>query len=49
MALGKQGGHAPAPTSKAKVGMKNSGGASKGETAKGKMPKSTPAGGVKPH
>lgn len=50
MALGKQGGHAAAPTSKAKVGSKNGGGVVKGGgIAKGVLPKGTPAGGKKPH
>lgn len=49
MALGKQGGHAAAPTSKAKVGKKNGGGVVKGGgVMKPVLPKGTPAGGKKP-
>jgi len=50
MAIGKQGGHKPAPTSKPIIGKGTPGSVIKGGgVAKGKMPKSTSASGVKAH
>lgn len=49
MALGKQGGHASAPTAMAKTGKKNGGGVVKGGgIQKGVLPKGTSANSNKP-